>query len=58
MMDDKIILHGNHAKIDKNKKMSPRDLCYVAVQNTKNKSDEQLEADADFCRDEVNANHK
>ena len=57
-MDDKIILHGNHAKIDSKKKISPRDLCYVAVQNTKNKSDEQLEADADFCRDEVNANQK
>lgn len=57
-MDEKIILHGNHARIDKKRKIVPEFINYVPLQLNESKTDAQLEDDADFARDTVNANHK
>lgn len=57
-MDEKIILHGNHARIDKNRKIVPEFINYAPLQLNESKTDAQLEDDADFARDTVNANHK
>lgn len=57
-MDEKIILHGNHARIDKKRKIVPEFINYVPLQLNESKTDAQLEDDADFASDTVNANHK
>lgn len=64
----KIVHHGNHARIDPHKKITPQYSTYVV---TDNKSDydgiiggqktpvvNKQEVDAEFCREAVNANKK
>lgn len=59
-MNDKRILHGNNAKIEAEKQVTPRFTNYVLNDNSVRGSVvyNRLNDDAEFCKNEVDANKK